>query len=446
MLSQYLNSYKSSSPLVLFRILFGLQMLLSLVRFWANGWIKTTYIDPIFHFKYYGFEWIESLGVYTYVLFFVAIISSIFITIGYRYRISMTIFFLTFTYIELIDKVTYLNHYYFISIVSFVMIFLPANSRLSVDSLTKDSPSSKIPCWTIDIIKLLLLLVYFYAGIAKINSDWLMNSNPLSIWLPSKFDLPLIGGLLSKYWVASLMSWCGMLFDVFIGFFLFHRKTSRYAYFFVIIFHVMTAILFPSIGMFPFIMITSTTIFLAPRLHDSLVNRIETRFKIKSKEKKYIYKRLYGRYTKITLSLVILLQIIIPLRHKFYEGEVFWNEEGYRFSWRVMLVEKSGVTNFTVTGDNNKRIMINNEDFLTPFQQKQMSFQPDMILEFAHYLGKNFEAKGFKNPKVNVDCFVSLNGRLAVRLIDPNINLLDYEESFNQKTWLIPFKYEIKRL
>ena len=444
MLSQYLNSYKSSSPLVLFRILFGLQMLLSLVRFWANGWIKSTYVDPIFHFKYYGFEWIESLGVYTYVLFFIAIISSIFITIGYKYRISIILFFLTFTYIELIDKVTYLNHYYFISIVSFVMIFLPANSRLSIDSLAKNSPSTKIPAWNIDIIKLLLLMVYFYAGIAKINSDWLINSNPLSIWLPSKFDLPLIGGLLSQYWVASLMSWCGMLFDVFIGFFLFYRKTSHYAYFFVIIFHIMTAILFPSIGMFPFIMITSTTIFLAPRLHDSLINRIETKIKIKPKEKKYIYKSLFGRLSKITLSTVILLQITIPLRYKFYEGDVFWNEEGYRFSWRVMLVEKSGVTNFTVTGDNNKRIMINNEDFLTPFQQKQMSFQPDMILEYAHYLGDHFRSQGHQNIGVYAESYVSLNGRPSQEFIDPKVDLLEQEESFKTKKWIKPFKYEIK--
>jgi len=37
-----------------------------------------------------------------------------------------------------------------------------------------------------------------------------------------------------------------------------------------------------------------------------------------------------------------------------------------------MLVEKVGLTSFTVIGENNMRVMVNNEDFLTSFQEKQM--------------------------------------------------------------------------
>ena len=443
MITKYINSQTSSSPLAIFRILFGLQMIISLSRFWLKGWIKSTYVDPTFHFKYYGFEFIECPGLFIYALFFICIISALFISLGFKYRISAVIFFLSFTYIELIDKATYLNHYYFISIVSFIMIFLPANSRLSVDSKLKKCVTSTIPRWNIDIIKLMLLIVYFYAGIGKINSDWLIDSKPLAIWLPAKYDLPLIGSFLTKYWVAKLMSWCGMIFDVFIGFFLFAKKTKHYAYFFVVVFHLMTAFLFPSIGMFPFIMITSTTIYLTPKLHDSVVNYFESCLNF---SKKRLSKKESGNLTKIILVSVIILQLLIPLRYKLYNGEVFWNEEGYRFSWRVMLVEKVGLTNFTITGDNNKRVMVNNEDYLTPFQEKQMSFQPDMILEFAHFLGRHYESMGFNNPKVTVDCFVSFNGRLSTRLIRPQTNLLDFKGSFSQKSWVIPFSDEISRL
>ena len=205
----------------------------------------------------------------------------------------------------------------------------------------------------------------------------------------------------------------------------------------------MTAFLFPSIGMFPFIMITSTTIYLTPKLHDSVVNYFESCLNF---SKKRLSKKESGNLTKIILVSVIILQLLIPLRYKLYDGEVFWNEEGYRFSWRVMLVEKVGLTNFTITGDNNKRVMVNNEDYLTPFQEKQMSFQPDMILEFAHFLGKHYESMGFNNPKVTVDCFVSFNGRLSTRLIRPQTNLLDFKDSFSQKSWVIPFSDEISRL
>ena len=119
---------------------------------------------------------------------------------------------MTFTYIELIDKTTYLNHYYFISIVSFVMIFLPAACRFSVDSFISGVHYQRIARWNIDVIKLLIILVYFYAGLAKINSDWLLDAMPLSLWLPMKYDLPLIGFLMSEKWLAYAMSWGGMLF------------------------------------------------------------------------------------------------------------------------------------------------------------------------------------------------------------------------------------------
>ena len=134
---KYLNSFEDVSPLVMFRILFGFIMLVSLVRFWNNGWIESIYIDPEFHFKYYGFEWVKSLGKFNYLLFIICSLSSICIMIGYKYVYACILFFLSFTYIELIDKTTYLNHYYFISVVSFLMIFLPANIYFSIDSSRK---------------------------------------------------------------------------------------------------------------------------------------------------------------------------------------------------------------------------------------------------------------------------------------------------------------------
>ena len=50
-------------------------------------------------------------------------------------------------------------------------------------------------------------------------------------------------------------------------------------------------------------------------------------------------------------------------------------------------------------------------EFLTPFQEKQMSFQPDMILEYAHYLGDTFKKRGFNDVSVYADSYVTLNGR-----------------------------------
>ncbi len=67
-----------------------------------------------------------------------------------------------------------------------MMIFLPANVYFSADALRK--PSLRlvyVPRFTIDTIKIIIGILYVYAGLAKINSDWLLEAQPLRTWLPS---------------------------------------------------------------------------------------------------------------------------------------------------------------------------------------------------------------------------------------------------------------------
>ena len=154
-------------------------MTYSIIRFWLKGWIQTMYIDPSFHFTFYGFEWVTPLGDYTYLLFFICGLSAFFVAIGYKYYMSIIIFFLSFTYIELMDKTTYLNHYYFVSILSFLMIFLLLIHLTLLIPIYKKKSFKYTPKWCVDSIKLLLFIVYFYSGLAKINKDWLFEAQPL---------------------------------------------------------------------------------------------------------------------------------------------------------------------------------------------------------------------------------------------------------------------------
>jgi len=443
----YFKKYTSPEPLAVFRILFGLMMFLSIIRFWSKGWIETLYLEPKFHFSYYGFDWVKPLGELTYILFIICGLSALFVSIGYKYRFSIITFFLSFTYIELMDKTTYLNHYYFISILSFLMIFLPADKFFSVDNLKRKNYFAKIPKWTIDSIKILISIVYIYAGLAKINSDWLLKAMPLKIWLPSKYDIPVIGDyLLQQEWVHYLMSWSGMIYDLSIPFLLFYKKTRAFAFILVIIFHLFTAVLFP-IGMFPYIMIIASLIFFDSKFHNKIIRLIKIiispikKYNIKKVEKfKYVYSKLI---TSIVI-IFLIIQLIFPFRFVIYPGNLFWNEEGYRFSWRVMLMEKMGYTTFKIVdGVSNKYFYVDNKDFLTPFQEKQMSFQPDFIIEYAHFLGNHFTLQGHKNIEVYADSFVALNGRRSKRFIDPNINLMKEKRSLKHYSWIIPFKDEI---
>ena len=172
-------SPKSIAPLVMFRILFGIMMLFSTIRFINKGWVEELYIKPSYFFTYLGFDWVrpfDAAGMH--MLFGIIITCCVFITIGFLYRFSATLFFLCFTYIELIYKTNYLNHYYFISLVGFLLIFLPANKYFSLDTYFKLTSKKKhTPAWTVHIIMFQLAVVYVFAGIAKLNYHCLCFKN-----------------------------------------------------------------------------------------------------------------------------------------------------------------------------------------------------------------------------------------------------------------------------
>jgi hypothetical protein len=190
-------------------------------------------------------------------------------------------------------------------------------------------------------------------------------------------------------------------------------------------------------------MIVSCLIFFSNELHEKILLFFKTDLDFKqNKPSDFHY---FSKFEFIAISLLLLFQIIFPFRHYVYPGELFWHEQGYRFSWRVMLMEKKGYTQFKIVDSISKaNFYAKNEDFLTNYQEKQMSFQPDFILEFAHYLGEHYSQKGIENIQVFADSYVALNGRRNQRFIDPNKNLLEFNRGFKNKSWILPFNDEIK--
>ena len=447
--NRYITKQTKAAPLAVFRILFGFMMLASIIRFWSFGWIETLYIEPIFSFSYYGFHWLPNLGQFTYLLFIICGVSAFSVAIGYRYRLAIVLFFLSFTYIELLDKTTYLNHYYFISCLSFLLIFLPANGYYSLDALRlKNIRANTIPAWSINSIKLLLCIVYFFAGLAKLNSDWLLNAMPLQIWLPSKYDIPFLGDLLQQSWIHYAFSWGGAFYDLAIPFLLLWKPSRSIAFIFVVIFHVLTRILFP-IGMFPYIMIVSALIFFDATFHERILSFFSWLLKkirlFRVVKVNDLQKEKSAKIASYVVALFIVVQLLLPWRYALYPKELFWTEEGYRFSWRVMLMEKAGYAQFIVKNTKTgSQFAVNNSDFLTPFQEKQMSTQPDFILEYAHYLGAHFKSQGHQNIAVHVESYVALNGRLSQPFISPEVNLLDLEDTFMHKDWILEFNDTIQ--
>ncbi|WP_183560446.1 HTTM domain-containing protein [Mucilaginibacter sp. SP1R1] len=429
----------SAAPLATFRMLFGLMMFAGTLRFWLNGWIDDLYVKPHFYFSYMGFEWVHPLGgTGMHVLFIIIAVASLLVAAGLWYRISIITFFLSFTYVELIDATNYLNHYYFISLIGFLLIWLPAGGFFSLDTYFNPKLRiTKVPLWMIGIIRLQIGLVYFFAGLAKLNTDWMLHAIPMKIWLPAKSHLPIIGQFMYTNWIAYLFSWFGAGYDLLIAFFLINRKTRPMAYLVVLGFHIATAVFFPSIGMFPYVMMVSSLIFFGSATHLNILQLL-------SRSRTYSFTlmpKLNTSFLKWMLGIYFLIQLVVPLRFLLYPGHLFWYEEGYRFSWRVMLMEKSGNTFFYVKEPSTgKTYEVDNSKFLTPLQDKMMSTQPDLILRYAHYLATVYQQRGLIKPAVYADCYVALNGERSRPFVDTTVNLAAQSLSWKHYNWVLPYK------
>ena len=431
----------SASSAAAFRILFGALGLVAVVRFFARGWISELYIEPAHHFTYAGFWWVQPWPAWGMYLHFALLgLASIGVALGYSYRLSIIAFFLLFTYVELIDRTTYLNHYYWVTLASFLMIFLPLNRAASLDALRNPAiRTGTIPIWVIWVLMAQLAVVYLFAGIAKLNPDWLINAQPMRIWMFNNGDAPLVGPLLKEAWTAYAMSWAGAAFDLTIIGWLLWRRSRPIAYAVLVVFHLMTWVLFP-IGMFPWIMIAGTLIFFPPDWPDRLIARIRRRPPPASAGQGEAVSKPTPLFRLGVIALLVfaLIQIAIPLRHWAYPGNVRWNEDGYLFSWRVLLTEKTGHIRFhvidTATGE---RWVEYPEDWLSPLQMERMPYQPDMILQTARIIADDADTRG-RDVEVRADSFVAFNGREAARLIDPDVDLAQVEPGLWPKTWVLP--------
>ncbi len=438
-LHKTLFSQTSIAPLAMFRVLFGTLMLFSTLRFWSNGWIETQYIAPGFFFKYYGFHWVVCPPDWAvYVLFGLMAISSAGIALGLFYRFFAALFFLSFTYVELIDVSNYLNHYYFVSLIALLLVFLPAHRNYSLDArFAFTKPQATVAAFTIQIIKLQLSIVYFYAGVAKLNYDWLVHALPLKMWLPAQAHLPVMGDWLTYEWVAYAFSWAGAAYDLSIPFLLWNKRTRPYAFFAVIAFHLTTWWLFP-IGVFPWVMIFSTLIFFSPHWHQSAFTFLGIPLSRDFAGNKQHTPSL-SRLLPLALSAFIAFQLLFPWRYLLYPGKLFWTEQGYRFSWRVMLMEKAGYAVFKVTDPRTGTYTeVDPEEYLSVNQVKQMATQPDLILQFAHFLKKEYERKGIADAEVRANVYVTLNGRPNKLFIDPTLDLCTVKDGLAPKNWILP--------
>lgn len=421
--------------LAAFRIAFGALTFAAVVRFVARGWVHELYLAPSFHFTYLGFDWVKPWpGSLLYGHFAVMGLAALALAFGFHTRLAAALFFLTFTYAELFDKATYLNHYYLVSLLAFWLILLPSGNVASLDALLRRrrglAPRPWVETWAYWALRGQVGLVYAFAGFAKLNADWLFNAEPLRTWLPVHADLPLVGPLLASPALAYGMSWAGAIFDLSVAPLLLWQRTRPYAYATAAFFHTLVWLLFP-IGVFSWVMIVAGSVFFTP-----------------SWPRRWFARRLpelpatapataLERGPLVPALVLLTTQLLLPLRFALYPGDPNWTEEAFRFSWRVMLIEKTGSVEYRVVGPSDERV-VRPRDELTPLQAKMLSTQPDMIQEYALELARRERSRTGRTPRVYADAWAALNGRPSQRLIDPDIDLAREPRSLWPKRWILP--------
>ncbi len=431
-----------TASIVFFRVAFGAVMLVEVWRYFANGWIDGYYIKPTFFFKYYGFGWVQPWPGEAMNWHFIALgVLALFIMVGFLYRVSTILFFLGFTYVFLLDQTHYLNHFYLISLISLLLIFVPTHRAASVDSwLRPRIQSDFVPAWGLWLLRAQIGIAYFDAGLAKLNPDGL-RGEPMRMWLASSKQMTMLGDfipvgrLFTNEYVVYWFTYGGLLLDLFIVPCLLWRRTRPFAFAAAMLFHLLNAKLF-DIGVFPWFALTATLLFFEPDWPRRIFNwpRSEDRSN----------RVLVGAYgssrPRLTATLFwgfVAIQILCPLRHFLYPNIVHWSEEGHRFAWHMKLRSKSARARFVVTdAETGQKWTVKPSDYLTRRQYRKMAGQPDMILQFAHHLAEEYRLRGHAGVEVHAFVEAALNGRKYQPLIDPTVNLAAVKRSLGHATWI----------
>jgi Vitamin K-dependent gamma-carboxylase len=429
------------APLVIFRCVFGLLLALGTARLLHKGFVEQAFGIPRFFFAPWPLQafWRPLPVTGMYAVYAVQVVLACAIACGVRVRIAAAAFCVLFTYTHFIDLTNYLNHYWLVTLLTGLLVCIPADGAIALWPERQARPW--VPAWHLWLFRAQIACVYVFAGLAKLNTDWLVHAMPMRVWLAANTDLPLLGGLLRYPQMAYLASGFGAAYDLTIPLWLSMKRTRIAAYVAVIFFHLLTAQLF-NIGMFPYFMIAASIVFLDPATLQRALGRLSPPLRPAPQQLHTAQdgetQRTQPNRRMVAAAVYLVVQLLVPLRGHLYPGNLQWHEQGYRFAWRVMLMEKMGSAEFRVVDARTQRTaMIRVRDYLTPQQEKAMATQPDMILQFAHHLYAE-QARLGNHVAVYADVFVTLNGRPAKPLIDPEVDLSQVRDGFGTKSWILP--------
>jgi hypothetical protein len=196
------------------RIAVGAVGALMAVRIAAYGWVDRLYAAPRHRFTYLGFGWVPQPGRVAMLALVAGLgVASVALALGWRTRVAAVGLLVALGWIELIDVTTYLNHYWFLTLVAALAVVAPLGAGFGLDARRTGGDRTVARGW-VWLLRFQVGVVYASAGIAKLQSDWVVRALPLRLWLPAHADVPLIGPLLASWNAAHGHPLAGAAVDV----------------------------------------------------------------------------------------------------------------------------------------------------------------------------------------------------------------------------------------
>lgn len=338
--------------------------------------------DIHFHFPYPLFGWVPMLPrPAMYGLAYLLILSGVAMALGFCYRASARAVFGIWAYFFVVEstRTYWQSHYYLELLVTFLLIWMPAANRWSVDGLLRNrrhtaEPDAKplahqsVPFWSIFLLRGQLVIAYFYAGVAKLNADWLVDAAPVRWFLaepnvlkpyenylsPELFEAAQ--RLVTSSSLAYLLCYTGAVFDLGIGFLMLWPRGRLLGMALMLVFHATNHMLiFDDIGWFPFVGMGTATIFLREdwpeRTWAKLKRAKPTQPETVPAETSDLNRTISSRVLAF-VTLWLLFQSLLPLRQHLIDSDARFTYEGLSYSWRLKSDTRHAISHSLTVQDD----------------------------------------------------------------------------------------------
>lgn len=434
-----------ASFLAWFRFAFGMVMACYSINNLISGSVRMMYVEPVFHFKYWGFHWVPVLGESGMFAFFAALgILAFMMALGVCYRFASIGFAIGFTWLFLMDRTYYQNHYYLVTLLSWMMVILPAGKVFALDVIGRPEQAvSTVPAWMLWVVRFHIGLPYFMGGIAKLDGDWLLGQ-PMRMTLATRTWVPGIGQWMTEDWMVAVFSWGGMLFDLLVVPGLLWKKSRPFAFAAALMFHLTNASLF-TIGIFPWLMIAATLVFFPP----GWPRRIFTGRRLKLTSGNSTPSRFGGLHVStiaLLLTVYVGFHLLWPLRYLAADQSPNWTERGHFFAWHMLLRgKKSGLRFFAVDSESGDVQKVDLRQYLAIHQMPKLGRDPENIRQLANHIHDDLLNQTGQDLEIRVFSLVSMNGRKPQLMIDPKVDLGKTAATLGIPDWIVPLQQPLRR-